>query len=587
MFERMVYILEMEAWFLGVGAPGIALALAVVGFLVGFLIWLLQGRRCGSICRNLHDKPGKVWGSLRYMYVQYLLIGVMGFFMWLPVVLLNVLFAAKLLEALIPGGDVIVPPWAPDSGQYRSMAMNAAILLAAAESFLAALFGAISAAARESPQNAPRSGFDIRIWLFILIAMTVVFEFGLALYRAWLMSIEAEPGLPTMWEDIFRKGGITVAGSLGFIIPVLQEIMAYCVTHWLIIPWMIATIAGFLWAMVGWHPDLPDAVVNVKRESREILKDAKRLNGRVNALNNKAAGLDRPPSNSDVDGKIEELEKDIADTVDKWNTKISALRTQLKGAATPVDYKGIDATNYKRTVLNDHDGLSKRIKKLRSLIKSLHEWCMKWNRFYNQVSNARIYYDGLSKRYKDCQARVNDIKALLGWGGTGAAPATPNLTAVERAQLINLVLNALGGNMSAQRVLTNANAEIKRVENVLVNVGGILTAVDNLLKLLGAKFTAPVPVPAKADVNTWLGKVRGLETFLKIETTNALKALDNIRRGCRRGIPLLEWLKGLLRKLLPSWLLPQGVSNPKAEGSEGSDGAEGSEGSHVEGGGQA
>jgi hypothetical protein len=101
------------------------------------------------------------------------------------------------------------------------------------------------------------------VWLFILIAMTVVFEFGLALYRAWLMSIEAEPGLPTIWEDIFRKGGITVAGSLGFIIPVLQEIMAYCVTHWLIIPWVIATIAGFLWAMVGLHPDLPDAVVNV------------------------------------------------------------------------------------------------------------------------------------------------------------------------------------------------------------------------------------------------------------------------------------------------------------------------------------
>jgi hypothetical protein len=155
-----------------------------------------------------------------------------------------------------------------------------------------------------------------------------------------------------------------------------------------------------------------------------------------------------------------------------------------------------------------------------------------------------------------------------------------------------LVQNARGDSESAKRVFANANAEIVNVGNVLVEVGGILIAVDKLLKQLEAKFTAPVPVPAKPDVDTWLIKVGGLKTSLENQTTNALRALDDIRRGCRRGIPLLEWLKGwlkgLLRKLLPSWLLsPQGISNPKAEGSEGSDGAEGSEGSHVEGGGQA
>jgi len=280
MFERIGYFLSLEAYVLG-RAVVLSVEVLLLGVLAGALIWLLQRRRCGVVCTPLHDKPGAVWRLIPPMGIYQLPLGVLAYFTWPLMIGLDALFAATIFDGAFTGRRV-VPPWAPEAGQYDSLALIAGLLLAAGQSLLGVLFGLVGKIGSRFEAVADVQGgpgescsserrFDPRIWVGVLMAMSVLFETFMAIWRTSQMTVGAEM-LPNFWQILLSKGGIGAAGLLALILPVTQVCVGYLAFYWLVVPWLGVVLAGALWAAVGWHPRPPGAADRLRRGGREGLE---------------------------------------------------------------------------------------------------------------------------------------------------------------------------------------------------------------------------------------------------------------------------------------------------------------------------
>ena len=272
MFDRLAYLMVLEAYYLQMAA-GVTFLVCAIGLVIGLVLWrVVLHQRCGPLCNGLHDKPGKVWGLTRGTTIGGGLAGLLAYFFWLPVLAMNILFAAVLFDIFFGGGKRMTPPWAPEAGKYYAAALTAAALLAVVESFTAILLGILGKQQHGQVDKDGDRGFDPRAPLFLFLVVMIIFETWMAVWRSSLMSA-GQAGLPTVWEGVLKMGPI-IAGLMGAIIPIGEMMLAYAVAEWLITPWVAVTISGGLWGLAGWHSaGLPGAVTHIKREAGSLKRD--------------------------------------------------------------------------------------------------------------------------------------------------------------------------------------------------------------------------------------------------------------------------------------------------------------------------
>jgi hypothetical protein len=267
MLDSMVVVLAKEGWILGLCLLG-SISILLLARMVGGSVWRLQRGRCGKICEPLHGKLSSLFGLWKDLAVTppKVVIGIIGYFLWFPLVVLNVLLLGVALEPLFMPTIRVVIEWAPYAGQYRLLPLLAAILLTATQIFWVILYSVggpgshHQQAGATSPQDvtdisASEEQYDPRIvFLMTLIMVMICFEASLAIYRGWfLMHMEMAQRLPTMWHNLMLKGGPLISGFLGLIPPLSMVFTTHMVFRGLVRPWLVGTACGAVWAMVGWH----------------------------------------------------------------------------------------------------------------------------------------------------------------------------------------------------------------------------------------------------------------------------------------------------------------------------------------------
>lgn len=568
MFERIGDFLSVEGFVL-LQAAIVTAAVVVLGLILGGLLWLLQRRRCGTVCLSLHGKPGDVWRRLTGTTTGELIAGLIGCLLWAPVVGLNILFAAVLFEVFFPGGQRTM---VPGMGIFRSNALNAALILAAVESFFAIVLGVLgqSSPAKRQQGESATTRFDPRLLLMLLVAVTVLFEFGLAIYRASLMGAGTQPGLPSVLQDVIRRGGPVVAGLLGVIVPLGQDLLAYAAIHWLVVPWVETSLAAFLWMLVGWHDPLPPGVDVLQKGVAGARKRSLALRLRVQKLNSTTQGMHMPPTLDDIDKESGEIGEQIQTATGSWASDLESLEQSLVVAGSKADLHNIEnqAIKGETGVFVQNRSVVGRIVGLLRNAKTLARRCAAWNKARDQVLVAKTAYETAKENADGWSSAITEILALLDWNGQDAPPSAP--TAATRlggpavqtlAELKKESLDvACPGRQTALDMLNRcgpvmAGVQTKIADARMVNqfTSGMLTGQESNPGLV-AKFRDQANAPAGSAIAKRVRELCSLRGRAVSEALSAIRCYRAIRRKCRKRIP---WVRRALEALLPPWALPR------------------------------
>ena len=131
--------------------------------------------------------------------------GLLALIMIIPIFIMNISLLALVLVGIPPGNTIIIP----FIGSFGIYALMAGTLFALVQ----VSFGLILQMRKR--ENSPTQG------MIILIILTIVFESGMYVWRALMLTSGEQLISPTLWDQAILFGGPILSGLLGVMIPVM------------------------------------------------------------------------------------------------------------------------------------------------------------------------------------------------------------------------------------------------------------------------------------------------------------------------------------------------------------------------------
>jgi hypothetical protein len=265
-------------------------------------------------------------------------LDVSGFFaavVWLPVVAMNMVLLAQVLETVVNDETRLEIPYV---GSYAILALFMAVLFALIQAALAVFLD--------------RAGSRLgRVFLAVGLVMAVAIECALSVYRAWLIRGGALTASGSVVDSLIGSAGIAFTGAFGVAVPVgecMLGAVAYCRFFEPGLRYALRVAAGLslhawsavTWALFGWHPVVPaggwrwfDIVRRALRDLRAVKSDVLGQLAIVNdsrvALSSQGRDLRRARSLSELTAESARLAAEVTAARAAWPLTHESLLVEL------------------------------------------------------------------------------------------------------------------------------------------------------------------------------------------------------------------------------------------------------------------
>ena len=325
--------------------PAVALLVAILlaGFwLLVHLFWFFK--RCFpsvAICAAVHrNLPGWTRQSLSLFTEVPRDLTVGGFLaslIWPAIIGINLLFLAQVLEILVSAGRRVT---IGGFGSYSALALAMATLYSLTQTMFGVAF-------TENKAHWWR-------WLILLLlAVSILSEGGLAVYRACVITHGQTPVGQTVGDEMMTRYGMALAGFLGIIVPISHTMAGHVAFPHFLVPMIRYSLnvaggmglllwSGFTWLYFGFHSVIPVVLPvwaqSILGRARDLRRNARVLDGEVKylldcrgKLANLRATLPRMTI-GDIESTIQALSVTRKQKVESWE----ALAAQFRASASLV-----------------------------------------------------------------------------------------------------------------------------------------------------------------------------------------------------------------------------------------------------------
>ncbi|MEW6619232.1 MAG: hypothetical protein AB1422_07845 [bacterium] len=442
-------------------------------------------------------------------------VGFLCALLWPFLIALNVLILAQVLEMVFPGGGRRIPlPWV---GTYSVFPLIMGFLWAITQTVFGVIFKAIRAETFWTKLA--------KICLFILIALSIVCEAGLAIWRAYLLNAGEIPISPTQVDIIISKYGPWLAGIIGLFVPIGEilagtfgfgqfiEPMVKVGLYWfgglMVSVWGI----GVWWVCVSPKPviihqreKVPQAVTDLKNETNELEKKVEKLKKDTNELKTEIT------SNEILGKKIQSFDEPIQkigqfeNKIKQWDARIDNID---KGIEEANDWRSLKQV--KKTVKKANKEIDDQNKEIERFLPevvqfvSLKTWEDTVNRFKNDFGPKLVDAEtdllklDSSPLHIDLKNIAQEISNIL----LGVQTPSSVIPHHQRRDLESLLEETKASDRkikeSAENILDTSHRITNNVRsNKLLGIETDLENLSKTLKELREKFNQYTPAIATA-----------------------------------------------------------------------------------------
>lgn len=241
----------------------------------------------------------------------------------------------------------------------------------------------------------------VRVFLLLVLVLTILVVGGLASYRALLLASGEEIAAPTVWDQLIVRFGPWLAAAIGLIFPIAETFAGYFSFNQWVEPMIraaVSWIAGLtvlLWSALAWwlcgfHPVPPEltseALLTVPPAVRILRRLITRMENRMKDVQKKNAALGRRLANCpDSTGPVhlrEEIVRRKKEMETFWAERITAMESSLATARSPRDLGVISSSlrDIEVLVANNYRQLKNDIRSARGRILQLFRQARSWKR---------------------------------------------------------------------------------------------------------------------------------------------------------------------------------------------------------------
>ena len=336
---------------------------------------------CYRINKNINGwftSVTKLLGSLEIPTV----FGPIAFAMMVSILIMNITLLAMVFEMVLPPGERITIPLIGSYGIYTLIT--------------GALFGLVQVAFGLILKMRKKEG-DSTLGVIILIIVTIVFESGMSIWRALMLTSGEQLISPTLWDQAILFGGPILSGLLGVVIPLADILLGRYAFFNFIEPLVkdillsvrisISYIGlGMVWVFFGFH-DLP------KREVESYKNNFNHLSSSLNKLVNKIVVFEN---------KLKQLFQILSSLKNLKNQKDDLL---IEIESSKSEWNKMDMRN--RTTQNIKDFIA-RAKTIDSKSEVYRFFNSVYNKIKHNLNELEIILDRLDNNNKSVNSIISD-----------------------------------------------------------------------------------------------------------------------------------------------------------------------------------
>jgi hypothetical protein len=480
---------------------------------------------------------------------------------WPCVVFLNLIFLAKILEVVMPGGRQIALPY---FGAYRFPALVIGVLFALVQSW----FGIFMA---EAASKKARLGYGC------LLFFTILTEVGLGLYRARLIMGGAAPISGSLVDQAIAESGLIFTGAMGALVPAAHTALGFYA--WRFLEQMIhyaMRVAGaailFVWSAVtwllfGWHPldppngggitvILPAWATEVDRKQRRVQEATPKLRDRLQALAEANSRIleglrefDGLTSFHDAELEGHDLAAQAEQCKQSWRRNRESWNARLLEATKLPDVDRLDdelreafssADRGSKEVINGVGRLESKLDKFRSLPERVGAFRAEAAKCNKMLTEALAQIGRLRELAGDLSAWVKDVREIA-----NGRPRTAEVVPKPQCEQIQQLVRSASGAASNTRERATWDAcvtVLNQAEHACGEAGGVLEAAEQAVRELQRHiegFHPPSP-PEAGDLDAMERSLAALEDAIVDACKDEHRALAGSEKKAFRKRWVLE-----------------------------------------------
>ncbi len=319
---------------------------------------------------------------------------------WPALVVFNVALLAQILEMWLPAGGRIRFPWL---GTYAVFPLIAGFLWAITQTLLGV--------SCKMTDGRKISGKLLKVMLGFIVFLTIVFEAGLAIYRARMLAAGEEMLTTSLVDKFIFQYGPLMAGFLGLVVPIgeswiggtgyvkfVAPVTGAAASRWvpgiLVLGWSL--VAGWL---CGFYPERPcvQEEVIVSPSVANLPRNTPKLEGQVNSLYRQVQRLqermlsikDRPEAFDSLQPILDEFQNRQDQKKQQWKSNTDELYPAVEQTATRGGLRRIKrAIKVKKATIDDEArNIQRELNLLGRRIITLPRDIKQWKRTIDQFRN--------------------------------------------------------------------------------------------------------------------------------------------------------------------------------------------------------